>query len=270
MAASAYLFVPGHKTALLDKALAGKADAVIIDWEDAVQPADKPAARQATIDKLREQQAKQIWIRINAADSTEYTADCEALTKLGHFDGIMLAKAETADSLNKLWQRFAKPLLPLLESARGLANLADIATAEGVYALSFGALDFTGDLRFATEGSGATAYFDQLAFQLTLHSRLANLSAPIDSVYADFRDQEGWKQRCEHRLSQGFSGALCIHPAQIDVVQQVYGVHHEEQIAWAKEILAACAQHGEGAFQLNGKMVDKPVIERAKAILNLI
>ncbi|AWX15652.1 CoA ester lyase [Mergibacter septicus] len=275
MIANAYLFVPAHKPTLLDKALDGKSDAIILDWEDAVQSSEKELARRLTQEKLlqlskKNEPHKAIWLRINAQDSDYFVSDCQALTQLDltQLQGIVLPKVENGEVINQLFQHFAKPIIPMIESAKGYLNLATIAQAKGVQALTFGGLDFANDLGFE-QGNGADSYFDQLAFQLTLHSRLAGLAPPIDSVFANFKDREGFAKRCQHRLSQGFSGALCIHPIQVEVVQNIYGEHLKQQLVWAKNVLDASQQQGESAFQFNGKMIDKPVLDFAKKLLGI-
>lgn len=275
MLTTAYLFVPAHKPNLFDKALNGQSEAIILDWEDAVQLSEKELARRVTQEKLLQlaknsESHKAIWLRINAQDSDQFGLDCQVLTQLDltPLQGIVLPKVENSDVISQLFQRFAKPIIPMIESAQGYINLAAIAQAKGVFALTFGALDFANDLGFQ-QGKGADSYFDQLAFQLTLHSRLAGLPPPIDSVFANFKDRESFAERCQHRLSQGFSAALCIHPIQVEVVQNIYGEHIKQQLVWAKSVLAASQEQGESAFQFNGRMVDKPVLDFAKKLLGI-
>ena len=252
-----YLFVPGNRPERFDKALASGADAVIVDLEDAVPPDQKDAARATVAAWL--QTSRPVVLRINAAD-THWFHDDLALCRLPGVAAVMLAKAERAEDLSAIGA-FA-PIVPLIESAAGFDNLRAIAVAPGVQRLAFGAIDFQLDLNMR-------ASFDELLFfraQLVLASRLANLQAPIDSpsTAIDALDEVDSEAQRARRL--GFGAKLCIHPRQVACVNAAFSPSAAE-IAWAQRVLQANDHAGGAAFALDGKMVDKPVLLRAEAIV---
>ena len=252
-----YLFVPGNRPERFDKALASRADAVIIDLEDAVPPHQKDATRAIVADWL--QAARPVVLRINAAD-TRWFRDDVALGRQAGVAAVMLAKAERVDDFAALGS--AVTVVPLIESAAGFANLRAIASAPGVQRLAFGAIDFQHDMNMR-------ATFDELLFfrsQLVLSSRLANLQAPIDSpsTAIDALDEVDAEAQRARRL--GFGAKLCIHPKQVACVNAAFSPSAVE-IAWAEHVLQANRQAAGAAFALDGKMVDKPVLLRAEAIV---
>jgi len=252
-----YLFVPGNRPERFDKALASGADTVIVDLEDAVPPDQKDAARAIVAGWLHA--ARPVVLRINAAD-TRWFRDDLALCRLPGVAAVMLAKAERVDDLAALGH--AVTIVPLIESAPGFDQLRAIATAPGVQRLAFGAIDFQLDMAMR-------APYDDLLFfrsQLVLASRLANLQAPIDSPSTaidalDEVDGEAQRARC-----LGFGAKLCIHPKQIACVNAAFSPGAVD-IAWAQRVLQANVAAAGAAFALDGKMVDKPVLMRAEAIL---
>ena len=261
------LFVPGSRPERFDKALAAGASAVIIDLEDAVAPADKPAARTALhawlLAPARGDRA--VVVRINSAD-TPWFADDLALCGLPGVAAVMVPKAERAEVLGAVAAAGARALLPLVESAAGLGALATLAAAPGVWRLAFGAIDLQVDLgmKDATE--------DELLpfrLQLLLASRLAGIGAPIDGVSTAIDDEPRLVLDVQRARRLGFGGKLCIHPKQVAVVNRHLAPSADER-AWAQRVLAAAAAAvgaEGGAFAVDGKMVDKPVLLRAEAIL---
>ncbi len=252
-----YLFVPGNRPERFDKALATGADAVIVDLEDAVPPDQKDAARATVAGWLHA--ARPVVLRINAAD-TRWFRDDLALCRRPGVAAVMLAKAERVDELAALGS--AVPIMPLIESAAGFDNLRAIGAAPGVQRLAFGAIDFQLDMAMR-------ATFDDLLFfrsQLVLASRLANLQAPIDSpsTAIDALDEVDGEAQRARRL--GFGAKLCIHPKQIACVNAAFSPSDAE-IAWAQRVLQANVEAAGAAFALEGKMVDKPVLLRAGAIV---
>ena len=261
------LFVPGSRPERFDKALAAGASAVIIDLEDAVAPADKPAARAALqawlLAPARGDRA--VVVRINSADTPWFDDDL-ALCGLPGVAAVMVPKAERAAVLARVVAAGARALLPLVESAAGLGALAALAAAPGVWRLAFGSIDLQVDLgmKDATE--------DELLpfrLQLLLASRLAGIGAPIDGVSTTIDDEPRLVQDVQRARRLGFGGKLCIHPRQVAVVNRHLAPSDDER-AWAQRVLAAAAAAGGAggaAIAVDGKMVDKPVLLRAEAIL---
>lgn len=258
------LFVPGSRPERFDKALAAGASAVIVDLEDAVAPADKPAARAALRAWLLAPARgnRSVVVRINSID-TPWFADDLALCGLPGVAAVMVPKAERADVLATVVAAGARALLPLVESAVGLAALEALAAAPGVQRLAFGSIDLQVDLGM----KGATE--DELLpfrLQLLLASRLAGIGAPIDGVSTAIDDEPGLVLDVQRARRLGFGGKLCIHPRQVVVVNAHLAPSSDER-AWAQRVLAAAAAAGGAAVAVDGKMVDKPVLLRAEAIL---
>ncbi len=252
-----WLFVPGNRPERFDKAFASGADAVIVDLEDAVPPDQKDAARAHAAAWLSA--SRPVVLRINAAD-TPWFRDDLALCRRPGVAAVMLAKAERVEDLAALGH--GAPIVPLIESAAGFDKLRALASAPNVQRLAFGAIDFQLDMAMR-------ATFDELLFfrsQLVLASRLANLQAPIDSpsTAIDALDEVEAEAQCARRL--GFGAKLCIHPKQVAPVNRSFGPS-ELEVAWAKRVIEIAASSHGAAVALDGKMVDKPVILRAEAIL---
>ena len=258
----AWLFVPGHRPDRFDKALAAGADRVIVDLEDAVAPGDKAAARAALASWLASTSAR-VAVRLNAAD-TAWFADDLALVELPAVATVVLPKAEDPALLAMLAaRRQGLALVPLIESAAGIAAARAIAAAPGVERLAFGHLDFQVDLglRDVTED-------ELLPFrcEIVLASRLARIAAPLDGVTAAIDDAAALAADVARARRLGFGGKLCIHPKQVHSVRSGFAPAAAE-IAWARRVLGAAQQAGGAAIALDGKMVDRPVILRAEAIL---
>ncbi len=254
------LFVPGHRADRFDKALAAGASAVIIDLEDAVAPADKDAARAALAGWLRPEHA--VIVRINSADTPWFAADL-ALCGAPGVAGVMCPKAERPETLAQVAAAGARGLLPLVESAAGIANLDALARAHGVWRLAFGSIDLQVDLglKDATEDE-----LLPLRLQLVLASRLAGIGAPVDGVSTAIDDADRLAQDVARARRLGFGGKLCIHPKQVALVNAGMAPSAAE-LAWAQRVTDASAAAGGAAVAVDGKMVDKPVLLRAAAIL---
>jgi len=251
------LFVPGNRPERFDKALASGADAVIVDLEDAVPPEAKPGARDAVAAWLSP--ARAIVLRINAA-GTPWFADDLALARHPGVAAVMMPKAERPGDLAVLGD---VPVVALLESAAGLANARAIAGCANVRRLAFGAIDFQLDL-------GMQAGFEDLLVfrsEIVLASRLAELAPPLDSpsVAIEQAGEVEREARAARRL--GFGGKLCIHPRQVAVVNDAFAPTPDE-LAWAARVLEAARAAGGAAVQVDGRMIDRPVILRAQRLLD--
>lgn len=254
--ARSYLFVPGTRPDRFAKALGSGAHVVIVDLEDAVAAADKPAARAQVASWLAENPALRILLRVNAA-GTPWHADDLAVAAAPNVAGVVVPKAERPEALPALGD---KPLLPLIESARGFAQLQAIASHPGVLRLLFGTYDLRADLGLGAEPE-ALLYFGS---QLVLASRLAGLAAPIDGVVADLRDEAGWVTETRRARSLGFGGKLCIHPRQVAAVNEGFAPTADE-IRWARRIVDAVGD--QAAAVVDGEFVDRPILLRARAVL---
>ena len=249
------LFVPADRPERFGKAAASGADAVILDLEDAVAPAAKAAARAA----LRcDFTTLPVILRINAAGTAWHADDLAAATSL-HPSAVMVPKAEAPDDLKLISAALGDiPLVALVETARGLAQGRVIAVVPGVIRLAFGSVDFCADLRCAH----TSEVLLPARSELVLASRLADLPGPLDGVTTSLDDPDETARDAGRARDQGMGGKLCIHPCQIEPVLAVFAPT-TEQIDWARRVLAS----GDGAVRIDGAMVDKPLRQRAHAIL---
>lgn len=260
------LFVPGTRPERFQKALAAGADAVIIDLEDAVEPEHKASARAHILEFAQRQScATPFMVRVNAADTAWFDDDVALCRQLERVGTIVLPKAESAQHITRV-AKAGKPVLPIIESARGVLALPEIAASEQVCGLSLGSLDLMLELGTTADTPGAQTLLDHVRCQILLHSAAHSLASPLDGVYPDFADEQGLRQHAQRMQQMGFSGMLCIHPRQIEPIHQAFVPTLAEQ-EWAARVLDIATRTGSSAFQLDGKMVDAPVILRARQIL---
>jgi len=259
MLARSYLFVPGNRPERFDKACATQADAVIVDLEDAVPPADKAAARAALAAWLSAQQ--QVLVRINGFGSPWFEDDLALCSRPG-VAGIVLPKAEHEEALDAVARAGAAAILPLIESGLGLWNAAALARLPRVQRLVFGSIDFSFDM--GIQESHETLLYARS--QLVLASRVAGIAAPVDGVTTSFDEPERVHADTLRARTLGFGGKLCIHPKQVAPVHEAFAPTAEET-AWAGRVVAAAAAAQGGAVALDGKMVDRPVILIAQQML---
>lgn len=254
-----YLFVPGDRPDRFAKAAAAGADSIILDLEDAVGPDGKAAARGEVGAWFAG--GGQGMVRINGADMPWFEAD---LAAAAGWTGVpvMVPKA-SPDSLQQVARALpGRPLLALVESVDGLLHSLAVATAPGVMRLAFGNLDFGSDARIP----GTGAELDPARFQLALASRHAGLPPPIDGVTVAIGDAATLQADIARARGFGFAAKLCIHPSQVAPVNAGFSPTAEE-IAWANRIVAAVTASGGAVVQVDGKMVDRPVLDRARALL---
>ena len=259
--ARSFLFVPASSPARFAKALASGADAVIIDLEDAVPLADKESARAAVLafwPSLTVEQRARLLVRVNPAISEFFAQDLTLMQALKPA-GIMLAKAERAQALEaitaKLGQQTA--LLPLVESAAGFAAARELAAAPQVCRLALGNIDFQADLGMVCAADEAE--LQPVRFGLVLASRLAGIAPPVDGVTLQTHDEERLAADVRRALRSGFAAKLCIHPQQVDGVHRAFAPSADE-LDWARRVIEASAAADGGAVQLDGKMIDRPVL----------
>ncbi len=255
------LFVPGDRPERFDKALGSGADGVIIDLEDAVAPERKPFAREALAEALTGD--ARVLVRINGPETEDIAADL-AVCGAENIAGILLPKTESAEQIAEVrGQGVMAPIFPIIETARGYRQAESIAEANGVARLVFGTLDFQLDLDIQSDAGDALLMYRS---GLVLASRLAGLPAPIDGVTTELDDVDRLQHDVERGRCLGFGGKLCIHPRQVEAVNEGFGVSAAD-VDWARRVMQAIEQSGRHAVALDGRMVDAPVIERARRIL---
>jgi len=262
----ALLFCPADRDDRYAKALAA-ADSVILDLEDAVAPADKPAARvrlaAAGLDPRR------TIVRVNPADTPDHALDLAALAGTV-YRTVMLAKAESAADLDAL-HAAGHRVLALCETARGVVHAEEIAAHPATIGLMWGAEDLVASMggrssRF-TAGAHAGRYRDvaRLARSRVLLAAKAFGKAAIDSVHLDIADVDGLRAEVLDAAASGFDATACIHPSQVAVIREGYAATPAER-DWAERVLAE-AEGQPGVFRFEGRMVDEPVLRQARAIL---
>lgn len=258
-----FLFVPGNRPERFEKACNAGAHAVIIDLEDAVAPGDKAAAREAVRAWLAA--GRSAWLRINGPESEWFGADLE-LAGQGGVAGVMLPKAEEARAIRELRSRAgAARIVPLIESALGLWRAETLAAQAGVERLAFGSVDF--QLDTGIEGDGEELLYARS--RLVIASRVAGRLAPVDGVTLAIDDEAALAADARRARLLGFGGKLCIHPRQVACVNAGFAVSPSD-IAWARRVLEAAEGSADNAVRLDGKLIDRPVIERARALLSQV
>jgi citrate lyase subunit beta/citryl-CoA lyase len=259
-----YLFVPGDRPERFDKALASGADAVVVDLEDAVAATAKVAARANVRAWLAADAPRgRVLVRINGATSEFFADDLRMLGEAPPVD-VVLAKAERPEEVRRLaiTIKADAAIVPLVESARGVAHVNEIAAAQRVARLAFGAVDYAADLGLSGDARGLIHPYAAIA----LASRLAGLPQPIAAPTTAIDDEAALVADVRFAQALGFGAKLCIHPRQVGVVRAAFAPG-AEAVAWAERVVAAAAA-GPGAVQVDGAMVDRPVVDRARAILD--
>lgn len=258
------LFIPADRADFVAKAAGRGVDAVILDLEDAVAPAAKAAARAgllAQMDRLRTDGVA-AWVRINALVEGG-REDIPAALAAGA-DVLMLPKCSDAATVSEA-ARLCGPgigLVPLLEDARAVLRAATIAAAPQVTALAFGSEDMAASL--AVEPS---------PWAMTLPAQLVVLGAAASGLpayglpgsIAQFRDIAAFEAVARQAAGLGFAGAMCIHPAQVAALNTAFAPT-AEQVAWAEGVLEKAAAMDHGTAAVDGAMIDRPVIERARRL----
>ena len=274
-----FLFVPATSDRKIDKAYASDADAVIVDLEDSVALSEKGNARTALDAILNVKRSKPTWIRVNAMDTLYGYEDLLAITRIG-VNGIILPKVESAEQVRAVdWvmsslerqlslSHGAIEIMAIVETAKGLIHVNDIAASNPrLRRLMFGAVDLAADLAISLDDdAGATS---QARFAIACASRAANLIAPADTAYTEITNLDGLRKTTERARALGYIAKACIHPSQIQTVNSVFSPS-EADISWAHRVLKAFTETekaGLAAVQLDGEMLDYPVAEKARKIL---
>lgn len=266
-AARSFLFVPANRPERFEKAVRSGADAVVFDLEDAVPLSDKASARVAIKDawpRLRGLGVPLV-IRMNSADHALGNEDMTLLAQLDLIDGVMVPKAESALALEKVHSAVPEvPLLPLIESAAGYLALSSIAASTGVQRLVVGHIDFMADTGIRC--SEDEVEIAPLRFAVAMATSAFRLAPAVDGVTVGISDEDQLRRDTQRTLKFGFGGKLCIHPRQIPVVHAVLSPTAEE-LTWAQRVVEADVQSGGAAVQMDGRMVDLPVVLQARRLL---
>ena len=276
------IFVPGNRRDMLEKARGFDADVIVADLEDSVPPGEKLNARQIVSEMAPSLSGRgqKIMVRLNPLD-TGLTQDDLSAVIGPHLYGISVGKVESAWEITEC-HRITKALekeaalevgrlrlIPWIENSRAVLRVSEIASAcPRVAALAFGAEDYTDDLGVRRSDVGDEVYFPRAMVALAAQAAGA---VALDSPYVKFRDQEGLKLDIEHGLKLGFKGKFAIHPAQLDIINNMFSPQPEE-MEYARRVVEAwdrAEAAGMGSTSLDGKMIDVPVVKRARNLLAL-
>lgn len=262
LGARTFLFVPGDRPERFAKAAASGADLVVLDLEDAVAPAAKPDAREAVGEWLAA--GNRGMVRINPPGTEWYEDDVAAVAGVAATSvPVMLPKAQDPAEVAALVAALgrAAQVVPLVETALGVHRAVEVCGVEGVVRAGFGSVDLASELGVDPIDREALRFARSA---LVLGSRAAGAGAPIDGVTTAVRDEQLLLEDCAHGLSLGFTAKMCIHPTQVRPVATAFSPT-PEQVEWARAVVGASAAGGVAV--VDGKMIDKPVVERARALL---
>jgi citrate lyase beta subunit len=264
------LFVPGVRSDRFASAMSSGADAIVLDLEDSVEAARKDEARRAVAAFLATAPASSATrlVRVNSAGSRWWAQDLEWMGTLPACDGAVLPKAESASHVEELSRAAGgRPVIPLLETARGVLHAAAIAGARAsIPAICFGAEDLTAEI-----GVPRTTVGEELLFarsQVVLAATTIGAAA-VDAVFVDIKAVDQLRVDAARARALGFRGKMAIHPGQVGVINEVFSPSASE-IERARRVVDAydaAAAAGEGVIRLDDRMVDAPVVMRARRLL---
>ena len=257
-----WLFVPGDRPERFERARASGADEVICDLEDAVAAGGKDAAREQVCRWLADGGSG--WVRVNAADTAWFGADVDTLARAPGLRGVIVPKADDPSLMERVRRSLGDTvgLVALVESARGVVGAYGLAGSAAVDRLAFGSIDYAVDVDAAEDDESLLL----ARLTLVLASRAATKPGPIDGITRSLEDAELIVAEARRSRRLGFTGKLCIHPAQLEPVSTAFAPTPRE-VAWAREVLDAVGGGDSGALAAAGQMVDKPVVERARRIV---
>ena len=257
----AILFCPADRPERYAKALE-RADAVILDLEDAVAAPAKAAARGAVIES--ELDPDRVIVRVNPPGTDDFVSDLATLSQTD-YRRIMVAKAESPKRLQKLDARFE--VIALCETAKGIAQADRIAALPNVSALMWGAEDLVASIGGTSSRKPNGRYRDiaRYARARVLLAAGARGKAAIDAVHLDIEDTKRLAIEAADAAASGFTATACIHPSQVAIIRDA---HHPDgkTLDWARGVLAA-AETERGVFTYDGRMVDEPVLRHARETL---
>ena len=261
-----YLFVPGNRPERFAKGIASGAGGVVFDLEDAVQPEEKLTTRSVVCSWLTQRQddAPNVWVRVNSVDTEYFEEDMRAVAAARPL-GIMLPKTESIADVKRVVSLLGAldlPVMPIIESAAGLLNALEIARGPHVQQLVFGSVDFQLDTGIIAEG-------DPLLFArstMVIVSAAARIAAPLDGVTLEIGNEAQLRSDVLRARDLGFGGKLCIHPNQVALVESGFSPS-EEELRWARAVIIASDAAKGRAIRLDGKMIDLPVVQRARRML---
>lgn len=274
------LFVPGNKPSMLEKAAGLSPDVLVPDMEDSVPDAEKAAARSTIVEWLPRFSSHDALLmpRVNALRTDWFDSDVAAAAATGVW-GISIGKVESAADISRISDALARSehkaglaigslrLIPWIETARAILNCFEICRAsERIAAVAFGGEDYTADLAIERLDDESNLLYARSA--ICTAARAAGVLA-LDTPYFRFRDAEGLKASSRAAKRLGFKGRFAIHPNQIDIINACFSPSQSE-IDQARRIVdafEAAEGQGRGSTSLDGRVIDVPVVKRARALL---
>jgi len=279
-----WMFVPGHRQRMIDKALGLTADAIMLDIEDGVAPNEKDAARKNIAESLGREKAPGSparYVRINAIGHARMDADLEAVVRPG-LEGLVCPKVDTPDDVAKVdailndrepkakMEKGDVKLLIAIESPKGLLNAPAIAAASPrIAGIIFGAEDFGREIGLPTVREGEARDLIYARSAIVIAAAAAHVQ-PVDGVWVDLNDSAGLLGFAKQSRQLGFSGMSCIHPSQVDAINTVFSPTAEE-IDYCQKVLQAFEEanaRGDGSIAFGGQLIDRPIIERARRAID--
>lgn len=275
------LFAPANDLRKAGKALMLNADGAVLDLEDAVAFSEKANARNALKEALNLPRRGDVFIRVNSVQTEFILSDLLAAVTEG-VKGLVVAKSESAEEIRQVDWLMGKiekergltegsmEIIPFIESANAIVNAYSIASSSPrISRMFFGGVDYVLDIGTTFSKGGSEIFYARS--QLVVASRAAGIEPPIDTVYPDFKNIEGLVADARAVRQMGFQGKLAIHPGQIEPLNEVFTPTPEE-ISWAKRIVTVFDQEearGQAVFQVDGKMIEYPIANRARRIIAL-
>ena len=275
-----FIFVPGNRANMLERARNFNSDVIMVDLEDSVPPGEKETAREMAKEWVPalKKEGKRVMVRVNSLDTGLTRQELEAVVSPDLY-GISLGKVEStwnmrdADRMLSSIEHLAgvEPgsikMVAWAETASALVDARDIATAsKRVVALAFGAEDFTNDMGIERTDTGEEVRVPRSLVPVA--ARAANV-ASLDSPFVLFQDPDALRADAQRARQMGYTGKFAIHPAQLDIINKTFSPSAEE-IAYARQIMAAWEEAkaaGRGSLAMDGRMVDVPVVKRAQNLL---
>ena len=276
------IFVPGNRPNMLERARIFNADGVIIDLEDSVPGAEKDHARELASQWVPElhREGQRVMVRVNSLD-TGLARDELAAVIGPQLYGVSIGKVESVWDLREMDRIIGAlepaaglepgriKLIPWIESARAVMTAYQIATASTrIVAIAFGAEDYTHDMGVQRTDGGEEAHFPRA--MVAVAARAAGV-ASLDTPFARFRDPDGLRQESRVACQLGYNGKFAIHPSQLDVINEIFSPSPED-VEYARQVVDAwdrAEASGRGSVDLNGRMIDVPVVKRARNLLAL-
>lgn len=258
-----YLFIPGNTPSMIQNLDVFESDAIILDLEDSVLDYDKDAARTLVTEFLKKYQFTdtEIFIRINDSENINFKEDVLQTNTLD-IQGYVLPKANI-ESIDQLRHLTGKEIIPIIESPRSLLELEQIVQKYEIRGILFGAEDFTKELGISRTLEGTEILYTRSRIAITCNAY--NIES-IDTPYVNAHDEDGIYIDSNNAKNLGFTAKSCIHPNHVDAIKEVFSPNNEE-ITNALRIIKKAESENKGAFSLDGKMIDVPIIKKAEKVI---